>query len=432
MDRGKVHPVKNHVLSITLAMLLIPAAMVNAGCAKRNHTADVTFEPRPRAVLETLGLQASWDPRLEVDTAGTLYLFAVYDQGSKSRLGLAMSENSGDTITPPVLPISEPDVSVGSHGEQSPSVVMTRAEIYALWQELGADGSSKIMSARSLTWGETFDAPRQVSDKGAPLYRGFPSISVSPNGDVYAAWLDERDASKPDQETSSVYLAKSTDRGATFGKNVRVADQTCPCCRPSLAFDANGQVFVAWRRVFPGEIRDIVVSTSQNGGETFAPPVRVHEDGWKIDGCPDSGPVLAESNSSLWIAWMTAGTNNRARILLSHSDDGGQAFKDPVVVSGNVVDANHPTMKAGKDGTLWLVFQGRTPSTSGNWNKSRAYLVQIDRYGNSSQPFPIPGSNNSISYPKIAIGNEGQLFLAWTQPQGDHFTVMLSRGRERK
>jgi hypothetical protein len=195
-------------------------------------------------------------PKLAVDTAGTLYLFAVYKQNSTSRLGLIMSHDGRDSLMTSVLPISDEATSIGSHGEQGPSVAMTRAEIYALWQQSAADGSETVMSARSLSWGESFDKAVQVSDGNMHSYRGFPSVAVATNGDVYAVWLDERDNSKSGEENSSVYLAKSTDRGATFGANLRVGSQACPCCRASLSFGPNGDVFVAWRRVFAEDVRD--------------------------------------------------------------------------------------------------------------------------------------------------------------------------------
>jgi hypothetical protein len=408
---------------------LIALTAVTMACARSHQMPVCRFEPHPRPLLETIGLSSSWDPELAVDTAGTLYVFAVYDQDSKSRLGLVMSENGGDTLAPAVVPISGAGLSIVSHGEQSPKVAMTRSEIYTLWQEIAEDGTGRIMSARSLSWGQSFDKPVQVSDKDARGYRGFASIGVGPNGDVYAVWLDERDNSGRDQETSSVYLAKSVDRGATFGRNVRVANHTCPCCRPSLAFGPKGEVYVAWRRVFSGEIRDVVVSTSRDGGQTFAEPVRVHDDGWKLNGCPDSGPTLTESDDNLYVAWMTAGDNAQPRVQLARSVDGAQSFAEPRDISGDILDPNHPVLKTGSDGTMWLVFQGRAPSANGSWHKTQAYVVQIGPSGNPSLPMSVPGSENSISYPTLALGSGGRMFLAWTQPAGNRQAIMLSRGR---
>jgi len=403
--------------------------VVTLACGTSDPRPECRFETHPRPVLENIGLPSSWDPQLAVDTAGGLYLFAVYEQNSNARLGLLKSENGGDTLEPTIVPISGEDVSILSHGEQSPRVAMTRTGIYALWQQMADAGSGRIMSARSLSWGESFDNPVQVSDKGVRGYRGFASIGVGPNGDLYAVWLDERDNSDPNQDTSSIYLAKSLDRGATFGRNLRIAEHACPCCRPSLAFGPHGELFVAWRRVFSGEIRDMVVSTSRDGGQTFAEPVRVHDDGWKLNGCPDSGPALAETNSDLYIAWMTEGTDARPRIQLARSVDAAPSFSEPRDISRDILDPNHPALVSGSDGTLWLVFQGRVPSANGNWNKTQGYVVQIASDGSPSLAGPIPGSESSISYPTLALGSGERMFLAWTQPKGNQQTVILSRGR---
>jgi hypothetical protein len=67
-------------------------------------------------------------------------------------------------------------------------------------------------------------------------------------------------------------LAKSQDGGQSFGKNLQVAANVCPCCRPRVETGNHGEVFVTWRHVFEGNIRDMVVATSRDGGQTFARP----------------------------------------------------------------------------------------------------------------------------------------------------------------
>jgi len=430
-SNDKAWDVRRRASRFALGVAVIVAAACAGGCKHTSSAANPVFELQPRPVLKAAGISSTWDPRISVDTAGGLYLFTVYEDGSNSRLGVSRSESGGDTFDSQIVPISEPRVSISSHGEQSPSAVTTISGIFALWQEQAAGGASKIMAARSVNWGESFEKPVQVSDAQAASFRGFPSIAVSPNGDVYATWLDERDMSpaSKEEDSSYVYLAKSSDHGASFGSNVRVGDHTCPCCRPSLAFGPKGEVYVAWRRVFPGQKRDMVVSTSVDGGRTFADPVRVNSDGWKIEGCPDSGPTLVESGSNLWIAWMTAGNNNLARIYVSSSVDGGHSFRAPVLASGDVLDPNHPSWQSGAPGTLWLVFQGRAPSATGSWSQNQAFLTRVASDGTASVPFAIPGSETSVAYPRVALGYGGQMYVAWTQSDGGHFIVMLSRGR---
>ena len=103
--------------------------------------------------------------------------------------------------------------------------------------------------------------PVTDTDPAAKSYAGFPSLGLAPNGDVYAVWLDGRDKGSPG--TLSVYLARSTDKGLTFHKNVKVASDSCPCCRPSIAFGPDGKVYVAaYRHVYSDNERDIAVATS--------------------------------------------------------------------------------------------------------------------------------------------------------------------------
>lgn len=298
---------------MTYFRLAAALALASLGCGKAKTVPGFSFEPQPRAVLQNIGVAKSWDPKMTAGASGTLDFVFSYEENNKDRLGFAMSHDAGDTYMPQITPISDAGVAVGTHGENSPSFVHTETDMYALWQEPEKDGTGRIMSAHSAAWGMRFDKPVLVSDKEVHAYAGYSTIAVAPNGDVYAVWLDGRD-SKPNDETYSVYIAKSTDNGATFESNVRVAKDACPCCRPSIAFGSNGEVFVGWRRVFPGEIRDMVVSTSRDRGHTFSDPVRVHEDGWKLDGCPDSGPSLAQANGMLFITWMTAGKEDRPRI----------------------------------------------------------------------------------------------------------------------
>ena len=121
-------------------------------------------------------------------------------------------------------------------------------------------------------------------------------------------------------------FARSTDRGATFGKNIRVASNVCPCCRPTLAFGAKGEVYVSWRTVYDEDIRDMVVATSTDHGETFNQPVRVAFDNWKISGCPHSGPSMTVKGNRLYITWYSEGDSTNAGIRLAWSDDSGKTF----------------------------------------------------------------------------------------------------------
>ena len=71
-----------------------------------------------------------------------------------------------------------------------------------------------------------------------------------------------------------------------------IASGVCYCCKTAIAFGRSGEIYLAWRHVYPGNFRDMAFTATLDGGRTFLAPVRVSEDHWMIEGCPDDGPSM--------------------------------------------------------------------------------------------------------------------------------------------
>lgn len=409
---------------LTRQSAAIPAAVLLMTACNRGSKTPYAFESRPRAVFSAEKIAGTRDPKLDILSSGMLSMLVVYDDGGKSRLGYAMSHDGGDSFMP-LIPVSEPGAAVQSHGENSPTLTTLPTAIYAFWEQAGSKGSD-LMLARSLSYGQNFDKPVRVTDNETSFH-GFSSVAAAPNGDVYAVWLDGREADAS-SETFAVYLTRSKDRGATFEKNRRVALSACPCCRPRIAFGAHGEVYVAWRKVFPGEVRDMVVSTSRDGGDTFEPEVRVADDGWQLRGCPDSGPSLAQNGERLYIAWLTEGRERRPRVQLSWSDDKGSHFHAPVAVSSDSVDPNHPVLSASEDGRILLAFQARNKKADGTWEPSAIFAAEVSG-DQVSIPKGLSNGGAPASYPHAVAGTGGRIYVTWTQRTDGRTSAVLLRGR---
>ena len=417
--------------TLILAALCVSTVFA-AGPAAKLDSASVTyrFESEPSDPLGKFGAPTR-DPKLTLRASGSVYLLTVTGPHSGSKVGVAISNDGGDSFAPPTV-ISRPERKVSSHGENSPSFSFGNGiEVYALWEESTGQGmGTNLLVARSPAFGHTWLPPVKVPDKPKPSTNAFSSMTVAPNGDIYAVWLDGRDREMGPPGTSSVYLAKSTDRGKTFGKNVAVVHGVCPCCRPTAIADAKGTVHVTWRHVYPGNLRDMAVATSHDGGETFSEPVRVARDNWKIDGCPHAGASTVRKGNRLWMSWYSDGDGSDSGVRLAYSDDAAQTFTKAVLVSRGILDANHPSLAIADDGRLLLVFQGRDPAKNDGWSPAGPYLVEISDSGDASAPIQVPGHKNSISYPTVAGGTLGRVFVAWTEKGKDgQQQVRLSRGR---
>jgi hypothetical protein len=359
---------------------------------------------------------------LSVRASGAVSLLKV----DKGNLWVHTSHDGGDSFEPPVR-VNDTGGEVSSHGESSPQMqVRTRSEFYCLWQTRRADGSI-LRFARSQDWGETFQKTINIDATPGAVSQSFFSMNVSPKGIIYAAWLDGRDRGKGRAGTSAVYLARSTDKGASFEKPVRVALDVCPCCRPSIGFSGSGLVHVSWRGVLDGNIRDIFVATSTDEGATWAEPKRVAEDNWALNGCPHSGAAMASIGKRLFLSWHTV-RDQQNKLYLAFSDDAGKSFSPRIDISNGVLDPNHPYMLATGD-RIAMVFQGRDAAKANGWAPISAYYREFDVHGKLTSAERIGNAQASVSYPTLAIEEPGRLFAAWTETHKEDRVVVLARGR---
>lgn len=336
-----------HTLSATLL-----AAAVAAGCQSR------------------AGLQLSDPTTLTTATdVGTAPMFAVSPTGAHAAAWVSAPNGGTDGrlyISINGAPPTEIRDSLGpiqAHGESPPELsYATDGTLYATYTvgrvEPGARFPlSALRLVKSADGGATWTAPMTVTD--GPVFGShmFEALHVAHDGTVYVSWLGkpEGDTSSDDMPmaamssgsmamgtsqdghamhmASTVWITRSTDGGRTWLPRVRVdLGDACPCCRTSLATAADGTLYIAWRHVYPGNVRDIVVARSTDHGATWGQPVKVHEDDWHFDACPHAGPSIAlDSAGTLHVAWWT-GKEGSAGVFYARSTDGARTFSAPVAI----------------------------------------------------------------------------------------------------
>jgi hypothetical protein len=102
----------------------------------------------------------------------------------------------------------------------------------------------------------------------------------------------------------------------------------CYCCKTSVAAGSNDRIVASWRHVYPGNVRDIALALSSDGGRTFGSPVRVSQDNWVLDGCPENGPAVAiDKGNVIHVVWPTlvpgsAGAEPTMALFYAMSRDG--------------------------------------------------------------------------------------------------------------
>lgn len=249
-------------------------------------------------------------------------------------------------------------------------------------------------------------------------------MSVSPKGIVYVAWLG---GGEHGGEGPGVYIARSTNRGVSFEKSVRVAPSVCPCCRPSFGFDDADTVYISWRGVSHGDVRDIQVASSPDGGATWSKPTAIAEDNWHLNACPHSGASLAVLGKRLFVAWHTV-REGTSQLYLAWSDNGGKTFSPRTNLRGTVLDANHPMLVA-HGNKVGAVFQGRDPNDNEGWGKQNAYYREINAQGALSGLVNVGHLEGSVNYPELLYEDPDHVFVVWHENSAEHPRVVMIRGR---
>ncbi len=326
----------------------------------------------------TLGTSGAFDQQ------GRLWVAHAGDNG----IVLQSSADQGRSWTPSRQVLAKPE-TVEANGETRPKIAFgPQGQLYLSYtQALGKHHSGNIRFIRSLDGGQTFSAPYTVQSDRAPIGHRFDDIQVDPQGRIFLAWLDQRDkdaaqAAQRPYRGIAVYYAVSTDGGASFGGDAKLADHSCECCRIATALAPDGRIAAMWRHIFEPNIRDHAVAWLPANGQPAAPD-RATQDGWKIDACPHHGPSLAfDGNGQRHQAWFSA-AGEEGGVFYSGNGQlmrlgGPQAEHAEVGASGQRV------------AVVWKEFDGKStgihaqvsPDGGASWSKHTVATTQ----GGSDHP----------------------------------------------
>jgi hypothetical protein len=403
--------------------------VVMQGCGRSTLRVDDLRAPE--------GPGSSADPALAVDPATGDWLLSWVGpdtSGGTWNVWFARSRDRGGSWSDPVRVSNKPD-DVHPHGESSPRLVVSpRGVLAAVWtNSIDVPGrawpASNIRFARSVDGGKTWSPTITLNDDttGAPGGHIFHGAAWSGDSTLLVTWLDERGGAVPGDSASEVgggggahpghhpesnlepdariYLASSTNGGVRWASNRPLWGQACPCCRVSLARGPDGNVVAAWRKHFPGSVRDPVVAPVVAGPAPAE--TRVATDGWVYPGCPHTGPgVTVDSRGTIHVAWFS-GKPKGAGVFYGRQPAGG-SFGPPVeILSGTT---SHPRVAALPDGGAIVAADVDSRRFSG------VVLARISAAGR------VVGRRNVASamgadHPDVIALRDGSVLVAWTQKE---------------
>ena len=265
-------------------------------------------------------------------------------------------------------------------------------------------------------------------------YQGNPALGVSPDGSVYAAWSDSRN------EQDDIYFTASQNSGRSFSRNIRLNDDDGQSVQshPTVGAGPGGLVVVAWED-FRNERAEIYMTRSTDGGKTFkrnrkaipipgrgqqvSPSIAVSPKGWVALAWAEFVPqaiTLAPPNAAIGeTTWWDDARVDDADIFVSVSRDGGTHFGAPIKVNddspGNA--QSFPSVAIGPDGRLFVAWEDLR-------NGQRdIYFAEIEsRIGISPNRIVNDDTRGAAQdHPSIAVDEAGRAYLLWTDSRGNTF-----------
>ncbi len=236
-------------------------------------------------------------PQVAAAPDGTIYL--VY--GSENSIYCAVSRDRGNAFSTPVLVANEGPLALGMH--RGPRIAATKdfVVITAVVGKQGKGQDGSLLAWRSADQGKTWSKSVTVNDAVDSPREGLHDIAAGPLNLVFAAWLDLR-ALVPSKPGTELYGAVSSDGGRTWSRNsivYRSPDGSiCQCCHPSVVIDAKGKIYVMWRNDLGGS-RDLYLTSSSDGGKSFAIAKKLGAGTWLLDACPMDGGQITLSRDGV-------------------------------------------------------------------------------------------------------------------------------------
>ena len=339
--------------------------------------------------------EAGLQPQVVRGADGLLHLVYFRGPAAGGDLLYVSSRDDGQTFSAPLRVNSRPGSAIASGTIRGAQIAMgPDGRVHVAWN--GSDSAlprslthpktgragAPMLYARSNPRRTAFEPQRNLMTRTYGLDGG-GSLGVH-RREVFVVWHANPVGESDSEAARRVWLARSSDAGATFtAEQAAWSEPTgaCGCCGMQLYAAVDGRLHLLFRSAQAQINRDIYLLTSADRGRTFT-GARLHE--WDINACPMTSMSIAARGAQLFGAWETDG-----QVFFGDVTNG--AAIEPRAPAGNVAGSQrkHPRLSFSKDGAMLLVW-----SEGAGWNRGGSLAWQA--YDAAGKPMGGPGPGAAV------------------------------------
>lgn len=354
-------------------------------------------------------------PRLFANERGQPVMSWVERTSQAVTLVYRISPDGGLTFREPVR-ILLPGTTA-AHGEDVPKLIFkgdgTRMVVYSLPKPMpDATRAGNLLYQLSRD-GKTWSAARPVHrDTTAGKSHSYAEMTRLPNGEIGLIWLDDK---LPGREGRTVRFTQTLPTGG-FGPEVIIDSSACPCCRPGIAVDGRGRIYLTYRDLLPGGTRDISFVVSADGGQSFSQPKTLGDDRWNVNACPHSGPQLVAQGELVYATWYS-GASGREGVRMARLDQPDQLALLPGA------HRTHPQLGSGGANRMALAWEEMVGEAPDGYRQVMVRMTSETR-GRQTVPVSTPGELTSLP---VLLSADTGLLVAYQVWMGQESQVVLKR-----
>jgi len=395
-------------MNSALSLILIPAAIASAWFGP-NVRVDRNYQSEYACgyCAIALGPGAPSIPPIYVAFHGESWL------DSRTDVWFQKSLDGGRTWLPTDLLIQrgepwagEPDIATDSGGN-----------VYVVYLSTDSAGHDQMLCVRSSDGGVTWTSPARVDDdssNGATI--GTTRIAADSAGNLLCVWNGHR--------TSSLHIwsSVSTDRGATWGRNVQVDDDTTnegcyhpdACIQPGTSDYLVAATVYRWFDGSPYHRPCAFLYRSTDRGLTFQPGVQLDTFDYYA-----SNPHVAADRDHIICDYLGQGRSGpilaEARTFYTRPDTWGKPSSIINPDSFLVDDMSTPALSA--DGRVHTaLYQGRHVR----------YTYSLDHGVSWSDPERVNEDTLYTGFPDIGADSDGHAYVVWAQGNSGCFRIWFA------
>ncbi len=348
-------------------------------------------------------------PEVAVDRAGVVHMVYLAGEPAAANVFYVRSPDGGKTFARAVRVNSQDGSAIATGTIRGAQMAIGRnGRLHIAWN--GSDkalpkppvnprtkrAGMPMLYARSNATATAFEPQRNVISQTTNLDGG-GSIAADERGGVYVAWHAHPASGEGGEEARRVWIARSTDDGSTFGRELPVSDAStgvCGCCALRLVGSARGELHLLYRSATDMVHRDIYSLVSRDQGRTFEGG-RVHE--WKIGACPMTSMAIVAGRRVLY-AWETDG-----QVYFTAAEGTDPPKAPPVTTTSESMRRKHPRLAVTPNGAVLLAW---TEGTA--WGRGGSLAWQV--FGPDGRPTAVKGAESGVpvwSFPAVMSRSDG-------------------------